>query len=110
MEKAAPSTGQEDLVAGSLPLQKLKGSAREIIRSLEVSDDTPSQHRDGTSHNFYPEPHRTFAHPCIVLSLCFFTRYSHGGENMDLLLKHWAQDSLWKQQASPSLPQPAPPP
>lgn len=54
MEKAAPIPTAKGAGGGFSASTKPKGSAREIIRSLELADDAASKNRGATSHNMCP--------------------------------------------------------
>lgn len=105
MEKATPSTGQEDLLAGSLSPQSSKTQQGKLSGVLNCQMML-RPNTEVVPITTFALSHTQSLHIPVVLSFCLFTRYSHRRENMNLGLKHWAQVSLLcMQQVNPSLPQ-----
>lgn len=105
MGKATLSTGQENLLAGSLSLQSSETQQGKLSGDLNC--------QTMLHPNTEVVPVTTFAlsytesfHVPVVISFSLLTRYSQRRENINLGLKHWAQVSLLcMQQVNPSLPQ-----
>lgn len=93
MEKVTPSTGQEDLLAGSLSLQSSKTQQGKLSGNLNHQMMLHPNTEVVPVTTFAPS-HRESLHISVVLSFCLFTRYSHRRENTNLGLKHWGQVSF----------------